>query len=139
VPRRHGLACRDARAIKLADLQFRLDERFLYEYDLRDGCQLQVRLEHRSAGKAERPYPVCVGGRWAGSPEDCGAQRLEAELGEEKGHLIDGVPAGLGCAAPAGAADHGGSRCARRRSTTGFGRLSFAGIPGCEPIRKRTW
>ena len=63
VPRRHGLACHDARAIKLADLQFRLNEHFLYEYDFHDGWQLQVRLEQRSALEAKRPYPACVGGR----------------------------------------------------------------------------
>jgi len=29
----------------------------------------------RSAIEAERPYPVCVGGRWAGPPEDCGGPK----------------------------------------------------------------
>ena len=33
VPRLGGLACHDARKIKLADLHFRINERFLYEYD----------------------------------------------------------------------------------------------------------
>ena len=85
VPRRHGLACHDAGPIKLADLQFRLNERFLYEYDFHDGWQLQVRLEQRSALEAKRPYPACVGGRakpkrcrrspsWNASP--CGPRRL---------------------------------------------------------------
>ena len=32
VPRLGGLACHDARKIKLADLHFRINERFLYEY-----------------------------------------------------------------------------------------------------------
>jgi hypothetical protein len=43
VPRLSGLACRDAREITLVDLHFRLNERLLYEYDFRDGWQLQVR------------------------------------------------------------------------------------------------
>jgi hypothetical protein len=79
VPRLSGLPCHDARHIKLADLHFRLNERFLYEYDFRDGWQLQVRLERRAAIEAERPYPVCVGGRWAGPPEDCGGPKAFQE------------------------------------------------------------
>src|SRR5260370_14283669 len=34
VPRLGGVACHDAREIKLTDLHFRINERFLYEYDL---------------------------------------------------------------------------------------------------------
>jgi hypothetical protein len=79
VPRRHGLACHNARQIKLADLQFRRNERFLYEYDFGDGWQLQVHLERRLAVEAKRPYPVCVGGRWAGPPEDCGGPKAFLE------------------------------------------------------------
>ena|SRR5215469_8284508 len=75
VPRLSGLACHDAREMQLAELHFRLNERFLYEYDFRDGWQLQVRIEQRSAIEAERPYPVCAGGRWAGPPEDCGGPK----------------------------------------------------------------
>jgi hypothetical protein len=75
VPRLSGLACQDARDIKLADLHFRLNERFLYEYDFRDLWQLQVRIEQRSAIEAKRSYPVCMGGGWAGPPEDCGGPK----------------------------------------------------------------
>jgi hypothetical protein len=63
----------------LADLHFRLNERFLYEYDFRDLWQLQVRIERRAAIEAERPYPVCVGGRWAGPPDDCGGPKAFLE------------------------------------------------------------
>ena len=42
VPRCSGLACHDAGPIKLADLQVRLNERFLYEYDLGSGEQRNV-------------------------------------------------------------------------------------------------
>jgi len=44
VPRRGGLGCHDARQIKLADLHFRINERFLYEYDFGDLWQHQVRI-----------------------------------------------------------------------------------------------
>jgi hypothetical protein len=67
-----GLACHDARKIKLADLHFRINERFLYEYDFGDLWQHQVRIEKRLEIETSRSYPVCVGGQWAGPPEDCG-------------------------------------------------------------------
>jgi hypothetical protein len=47
VPRLGGLACHDARKIKLADLDFRINERFLYEYDFGDLWQHQMRIEKR--------------------------------------------------------------------------------------------
>jgi hypothetical protein len=71
--------------MQLADLHFRLNERFLYEYDFRDGWQLQVRIEQRSAIEAEGPYPVCVGGRWAGPPKDCGGPK---GFLERRGHAV---------------------------------------------------
>ena len=47
VPRRGGLGCHDARQIKLGQLHFRINERFLYEYDFGDLWQHQVRIEKR--------------------------------------------------------------------------------------------
>ena len=41
VPRRGGLGCHDARQIKLGQLHFRINERFLYEYDFGDLWQHQ--------------------------------------------------------------------------------------------------
>jgi hypothetical protein len=71
VPRLDGLACHDAWKITLADLRFRINERFLHEYDLGDLWQHQVRIEKRLEIETSRFYPVC-GGQWAGPPEDCG-------------------------------------------------------------------
>src|SRR5271166_5648790 len=48
VPSRGGLGCcHDARKIKLGDLHFRINKRFLYEYDFGDLWQHQVRIEKR--------------------------------------------------------------------------------------------
>jgi hypothetical protein len=58
--------------VKLADFRFRVNERFLYEYDFRDGWQHQVRVERHLPLDQGRIYPVCVGGKRAGPPEDCG-------------------------------------------------------------------
>jgi hypothetical protein len=62
----------DAHQVRLADFQFRINERFVYEYDLRDAWQHEVRVERQLAAEAKRSYPVCVGGRRAAPPEDCG-------------------------------------------------------------------
>jgi hypothetical protein len=82
----------DARAVRLDSFQFRLNEWFLYEYDLRDSWQHQVRVERRSAAEPRRTYPVCVGGRRMAPPEDCGGpwaflQRRDAVPAYFREHL----------------------------------------------------
>jgi Plasmid pRiA4b ORF-3-like protein len=62
----------DASTVRMVDLQFRLGERFLYEYDFGDCWEHQVRLERIRPPEPERLYPVCIGGRRAVPPEDCG-------------------------------------------------------------------
>ena len=68
----------------LGELYFRLNERFLYEYDFGDQWEHEVRVEKFLPLEARRKYPVCIGGQGAGPPEDCGgplaydAMRLEA-------------------------------------------------------------
>ena len=70
---RHGLMeGHDARQVRLADLAFRPNERFLYEYDFGDLWQLEVRIEQRVPIERRRTVPVCIGGHWGGPPEDCG-------------------------------------------------------------------
>jgi Plasmid pRiA4b ORF-3-like protein len=80
VPRLGGLACaHDARELKLADLHFRINERFLYEYDFSDLWQHQVWIEKRLQIATSRSYPLCVGGQWAGPPEACGGPKAFLE------------------------------------------------------------
>jgi hypothetical protein len=62
VSRVGGLGCHDAREIKLGNLHFRINERFLYEYDFGDLWQHQVRIEKRLELESSRSYPVCIGG-----------------------------------------------------------------------------
>jgi hypothetical protein len=92
----------DARAVRLADFQFRPDEWFLYEYDFGDGWQHVVRVERRLPLEPRRTYPVCVGGQRAAPPEDCGGPgaflgRRDAVPGQVREHLeriLAGVEAG---------------------------------------------
>ncbi|MGH9400613.1 MAG: plasmid pRiA4b ORF-3 family protein [Terriglobia bacterium] len=58
--------------VRLGDFQFRMNERFLYEYDFGDRWEHEVRMERRLAAEAKKIYPVCIGGRRAGPEEDCG-------------------------------------------------------------------
>ncbi len=92
----------DARQVRLADFRFRLNERFLYEYDLRDSWQHEVRVERGLPEEPKRRYPVCVGGRRAAPPEDSGGpwaflERRDAVPGQVREHLeriIEGIDAG---------------------------------------------
>jgi hypothetical protein len=58
--------------VKLADFQFRVNERFIYEYDFGDWWQHEVRVERHLSLDKKRIYPVCIAGKRAGPPEDCG-------------------------------------------------------------------
>src|SRR3954447_13937268 len=92
----------DARQVRLDSFQFRLNERFLYEYDLRDSWRHEVRVERRLAVEPKRTYPVCVGGRLAAPPEDCGGpwaflRRRDAvpcDVREHLEQLVESVEAG---------------------------------------------
>jgi len=61
-----------------------------------------VRIEKRLEIEASRSYPVCLGGRWAGPPEDCGGpqeflQRRAAapwRVRELLGDLIEDIKVG---------------------------------------------
>jgi hypothetical protein len=70
----------DARQIHLADFRFRLNERFLYEYDFRDSWQHQIRLEAVRPAQAGRVYPVCIAGSGVAPPEDCGGPWAYMEM-----------------------------------------------------------
>src|SRR6266487_1345415 len=76
-----GIGFRDnPRHVRLADLGLRVRERFLYEYDFTDGWQRDVRVEHILPLEPGRSYPVCIGGRRAAPPEDCGGPWVFLEL-----------------------------------------------------------
>src|SRR5271166_4184824 len=53
VPRLGGLGCHDARETKLGDLHFRINERFLYEYDFGDLRQHQVGDRERVGNRGQ--------------------------------------------------------------------------------------
>ena len=58
--------------VRLADFRFRINERFVYEYDFGDTWQHEVRIEQRLPLDDTGVYPRCIGGRRQAPPEDCG-------------------------------------------------------------------
>lgn len=66
----------DPKQMRVADFRFRLRERFLYEYDFRDNWQHDIRVEQIVAADPKRTYPVCIGGKRAAPPEECGGAEV---------------------------------------------------------------
>jgi hypothetical protein len=92
----------EAGQVRLVDFQFRRNERFLYEYDLGDSWQHQVRIERELPEEPKRSYPLCVGGQRRAPPEDCGGpwtflRRRDAaplDVGEHLERLVESLDAG---------------------------------------------
>ncbi len=62
----------DPTEVKLADFGWKVKEQFLYEYDFGDFWQHQIRAEAILTSKSKSLVPVCVTGKGACPPEDCG-------------------------------------------------------------------
>jgi hypothetical protein len=62
----------DPERVHLSDFGFRTRERFLYEYDFGDAWLHEVRMEKILPFDPKRTYPVCIDGKHAAPPEDCG-------------------------------------------------------------------
>ncbi len=69
----------DARKGLLSQFGFRVNERFLYEYDFGDLWRHQIRFEGIQPIREKKIYPVCVGGACASPPEDCGGPEAYME------------------------------------------------------------
>ena len=69
----NGITFRDdPRLIKLSDLGLPVKEKFLYEYDFIDQWRHLIRVEAILPSESDQRYPVCIGGKRAAPPEDCG-------------------------------------------------------------------
>ena len=81
----------DPSQVRLADFGFRVRERFLYEYDFGDLWQHDIRVKRIWPMEPKRTYPVCIGGRRACSPEDCGGPWAFMELEQQYSivHIAD--------------------------------------------------
>ena len=60
------------RHVYLRDFQFRLNEKFIYEYNFYDHWEHEIRLEQRLPIDSKKKYPCCIGGKCAAPIDDCG-------------------------------------------------------------------
>ena len=66
--------------IKLSDLKFRLNKKFLYNYDFTACWEFEIRLEKIAFANAKKTYPTCVSGSGASPEEECGGPHFFNEL-----------------------------------------------------------
>ncbi len=62
----------DPDAVQLIDLQLREREKFRYEYDFTDRWHYQLRVEAIQYPEKPLAAPVCIAGKRAAPPADCG-------------------------------------------------------------------
>ncbi len=75
-----GITSRHAARVKLAELALRPKQKFVYEYDFGDGWDHEVLVEKIMRPEKGAHYPVCVAGRRACPPENCGGIYAYADL-----------------------------------------------------------
>ena len=66
--------------VQLRDFHFRSKETFVYEYDLTDWWQHEIRLEQILSLDPKKQYPICTAGKRRGPIEDCGGPWAFMEL-----------------------------------------------------------
>ena len=70
--------------VTLADFKLRARERFVYEYDMGDFWQHDIRIERVLPLDLRKTYPVCTGGAGDCPPEDCGGPSGYRNLFDER-------------------------------------------------------
>jgi Plasmid pRiA4b ORF-3-like protein len=69
--------------IPLSFFDFRIGEKFLYEYDFGDEWLHEVRIEKRLLLDPKKSYPVCIDGKHAAPPEDFGGAQAYMQMRQE--------------------------------------------------------
>ena len=62
----------DPKKTRLDQFNFRLRNRFRYEYNFHDSWKHEIRLEKQIDFESGETYPVCISGAGGTPPEDCG-------------------------------------------------------------------
>lgn len=68
----YGLKFKNSKSTKLSGVASSEKTRFIYEYDFGDSWEHEVLIEKILPAKPGRRYPVCLAGKRACPPEDCG-------------------------------------------------------------------
>lgn len=81
----------DPTQVLLSDFQFCLNERFIYQYNFFVHWELEIRLEKKLTLEPNQSYPVCIEGKRASPPEDCGGALEFMKLLEHYGpaYIVD--------------------------------------------------
>jgi hypothetical protein len=69
--------------VQLRHFHFRCKEKWVYEYDLTDWWQHEIRLEQVLPFDPMKRYPTCIAGKRRGPIEDCGGPWAFMELQDE--------------------------------------------------------
>ena len=70
----------DPEEIYLQDFQFRINEKFIYEYNFFSAWEHEIRLEKILPFGSKKTYPLCIGGCYLVPPEGCGGSKAFMEL-----------------------------------------------------------
>ena len=70
--RENETAVEDDRDFSLVDLEFAPKDTLLYEYLFGDGWQVDIKVEKSESTLPRVKYPLLLGGKYNGPPEDCG-------------------------------------------------------------------
>jgi len=83
----YGSTGANTRSVRLSALRLQQGERFRYVYDYGAHWQCDIRLEARLPSDPARVYPLCIGGKHAAPPEECGgAWTYMARLDQHRYH-----------------------------------------------------
>ncbi len=69
-----------AREVYLQNFQFRVNEKFMYEYNFFASWEHEIRLEKKLLLDSKKTYPLCIAGNYVSPPEDCGGPKAFMEL-----------------------------------------------------------
>lgn len=79
----------DPREVCLSNFDFRINEKFIYEYNFHVPWEHEIRVEKKLLPSFKKKYPVCISGKNAGPSEDPDSIDEFVELLESsKGHSI---------------------------------------------------
>lgn len=67
-----GLDIKSERRVKLNQIAPEVKDRFVYEYDFGDSWEHQILVEKILPPQPGARYPICIAGKRACPPEDCG-------------------------------------------------------------------
>jgi hypothetical protein len=81
----------DPRQVPLATLRLHRGERLTYVYNFIDHWECELRLEAMLLWDLQRHYPVCLGGKRAVPPEDCGGAWAYLQLVDQHHVPLDAM------------------------------------------------